>query len=71
MCKMMKQTLQNSKSKSFKVDDMVSIKIDKVDKTTAMQPNMLIGKITAIDNKYAKVLTILGIQCRLKVSSPL
>ena len=34
---------------------MVSIKIDKVDKTTPMHPNMLIGKITAIENSYAKV----------------
>ena len=60
-CKMMKQTLKNSQGKSFKVDDMVSIKIDKVDKTTAMHPNMLIGKITAIEDKYAKVVTQFGI----------
>ena len=30
--RMIKQTRQSSRSKSFKVDDMVSIKIDKVDK---------------------------------------
>ena len=60
-CKIMKQTLQNSQGKSFKVDDMVSIKIDKVEKTTAMHPNTLIGKITAVEDKYAKVVTQFGI----------
>ena len=47
--------------KKFKVDEMVSIKIDKVDKTTPMHPNMLIGKITAIENSYAKVVTQFGV----------
>ena len=40
---------------------MVSIKIDKVDKTTPMHPNMLIWKITAIENSYAKVVTQFGV----------
>ena len=59
--KMIKQTRQSSRSKSFKVDDMVSIKIDKVDKKTPMHPNMLMGKITAIENAYAKVVTQFGV----------
>ena len=59
--RMIKQTRQSSRSKSFKVDDMVSIKIDKVDKKTPMHPNMLMGKITATENGYAKVVTQFGV----------
>ncbi|XP_078350835.1 uncharacterized protein LOC144635622 [Oculina patagonica] len=59
--KMKKQTRQQSlRKKSFKVNDMVSIKIDKVDKITPLHPNLLIGKITAIENSHAKVVTQFG-----------
>lgn len=58
--KMIKQTRQSSRSKSFKVDDMVSIKIDKVDKTTPLHPNLLLAKITTIENGYAKIVTQFG-----------
>ena len=40
---------------------MVSIKTDKVDKKTPMHPNMLMGKITATGNGYAKVVTLFGV----------
>ena len=58
--KMIKQTKQAKKA-HFKVDDMVAIKIDRVDKTSPIHPNMLLGKIMEIDNEYAKVVTPLGI----------
>ena len=54
----MKRKSQNSNK--FQVDDFVRIKIDKVDKTP-MHPNVLLGKIFAIENKYAKVVTKFGI----------
>ena len=57
---MIKQTKQSRKV-HFKVNDMVAIKIDKVDKTSPMHPNTLLGKIMEIDNDYAKVVTPLGI----------
>lgn len=57
---MIKQTKQPTKAR-FKVDDMVAIKIVRVDKTSPIHPNMLLGKIMEIDNDYAKVVTPLGI----------
>ena len=35
----------------FKIDDFVCIKIDKVDKSSPLHPNVLLGKITEVD-KY-------------------
>ena len=45
----------------FRVDEMVGIKIDKVDKTSPLHPNVLIGKILHIENNYTKVATNHGI----------
>ena len=50
---------------------MVSIKIDKVDKKTPMHPNMLMGKITAVENGYAKVVTQFGVIQRFVETSRL
>ena len=60
------KTVQQSKKKAdkkssqFKVGDVVSIKIDKVDKRSRFDPNMLLGKITEIENQYARVVTRFG-----------
>ena len=48
------------KCSEFKVGDVASIKIDKVDKAAPFHPNMLLGKITQIENKYARVVTKFG-----------
>ena len=50
----------DKKSSQFKVGDVVSIKIDKVDKRSPFHPNMLLGKITEIENYYARVVTRFG-----------
>ena len=44
---MVKQTSQ-SRTAPFKIDGMVAIKIDRVDKTSPVHPNMLLGKIMEI-----------------------
>ena len=46
---------------SFKVGDIVAIKIDKVDKTSPLHPNVLIGKVLQVENNYTKVVTRHGI----------
>ena len=48
------------KCNQFKVGDVVSIKIDRVDKTSLFHPNMLLGKITELENRYARVVTKFG-----------
>ena len=45
----------------FRVDEIVAIKIDKVDKTSPLHPNVLIGKILHVENNYTKVVTSHGI----------
>ena len=50
-----------SKKTSFIVDDIVAIKINKVDKTSPLHPNVLIGKVLQVENNYAKVVTRHGI----------
>ena len=61
-----KRMVQQSKEKveqktsQFKVGDVVSIKIDKVDKQSTFYPNMLLGKITELENDYARVVTRFG-----------
>ena len=58
---MVKQTRQSRKA-LFKIDDMFAIKIDRVDKTSPVHPNMLLGKIMEIRPKdYAKIVTPQGI----------
>ena len=44
----------------FHVDEYVSIKIDPVDKFSPLHPNVLIGKITEVENDYTKIVTKLG-----------
>ena len=48
---MVKQTKrrQEKKQPKFKLSDMVAVKIDKVDKTNPLHPNMLLGKIISIE----------------------
>ena len=36
----------------FRVDKIVAIKIDKVDKTSPLHPNVLIGKILHVESNY-------------------
>ena len=57
---MVKQTRQPRKA-PFKIDAMVAIKIDRVDKTSPVHPNMLLGKIMEIRKDYAKIVTPQGI----------
>ena len=45
----------------FRVDEIVVIKIDKVEKTSSLHPNVLIGKILHVENNYTKVVTSHGI----------
>ena len=56
-CVSKKQTIYNKKMKAsrvkvdkFKIDDFVSIKIDNVDKTFPLHPNLLLGKVTEVEN---------------------
>ena len=49
------------KSLAFRVEDIVAIKIDKVDKTFPLHPNVLIGKILHVDYNYTKFVTSRGI----------
>ena len=60
--KMVQQSKKKAdkKSSQFKVGDVVSIKIDKVDKRSPFHANMLLGKITEIENQYARVVTRFG-----------
>ena len=44
-----KMKLTRNQLSSFKVDDYVTIKIDKVDKTTPLHPNVLLGKIISME----------------------
>ena len=39
----------------FKINDFVSIKIDKVEKTSPLYTNLLLGKVTEVENHYAKI----------------
>lgn len=60
--KMVQQSQKKATKKcnQFKVGDVVSIKIDKVDKASLFHPNMLLGKIIEIENQYARVVTKFG-----------
>lgn len=60
---------QEKKQPKFKVGDMVAVKIDKVDKTSPLHPNMLLGKITSIEEsgfvqivvtQYGKINTLIS-----------
>ena len=47
-----KMTQARSKNTSFKVDDIVAIKIEKVDRASPLHPNVLIGKVLQVENNY-------------------
>ena len=49
-----------SRMAPYKIDDMVAIKIDRVDKTSPVHPNMLLRKIMEIRKDYAKIVTPQG-----------
>ena len=50
---------QEKKQPKFKVADMVAVKIDKVDKTSPLHPNM--GKITSIEESgFVQIVTQYG-----------
>ena len=56
---MVKQTRQ-SRMGPYKIDDMVAIKIDRVDKRSPVHPKMLLRKIMEIRKDYAKIVTPQG-----------
>ena len=56
---MVKQTRQSRKA-PYKIDDMAAIKMDRVDKTSPVHPNMLLRKIMEIRKGYAKIVTPQG-----------
>ena len=56
---MVKQTKQLRKP-PYEIDDMVAIKIDRVDKTSPVHPNTLLRKIMEIRKDYAKIVTPQG-----------
>ena len=59
--KMIEQSEVNPRKKVYKVDDMVSIKIDRVDKKSPFHPNLLLGKVLEIENNnYVKVVKPFG-----------
>ena len=45
----------------FKIGDFVAIKIDKVDKTSLLHPNVLLGKVFEVQESYSKVVTKFGV----------
>lgn len=55
-----KMTESRQKGPTFHTNEYVSIKIDKVDKTSPIHPNVLMGKITEVENDYAKIVTKFG-----------
>ena len=56
-----KMKKSRNKVEDFKIDEFVSIKIDKVDKTSPLHPNVLLAKVTEVDDNYAKIVTKFGI----------
>ena len=59
---------QQNKQPIFKISDMVAVKIDKVDKTNPLHPNMLLGKIISVEDtgcvqivtEYGKINTLIS-----------
>ena len=54
------QKKNEARNQKFKVGDMVSVKIDRVDKTSPLHSNLLLAKIEAMENSYARVVTKFG-----------
>ena len=57
---MVTQSKKKNQLRKFKVRDIVSIKIDRVDKTSPLHWNLLLGKVEEIVNTYARVVTKCG-----------
>lgn len=57
---MVSQSRKKTQPRQFKVGDIVSLKIDRVDKTSPLHSNLLLGKIEEIVNTYARVVTKFG-----------
>lgn len=59
---MVEQTKKKNEARNqkFKVGDFVSIQIDRVDKTSPLHSNLLLGKIEEVVNSYACVETKFG-----------
>ena len=59
---MIKETNKKNEARNqkFKVGDFVSIKIDRVDKTSPLHSNLLLGKIEEVVNSYVRVVTKYG-----------
>ena len=59
---MIEQTNKKNEAtnQKFKVGDFVSIKIDRVDKTSPLHSNLLLGKIEEVVNSYVRVVTKYG-----------
>lgn len=56
-----KMKKSRNKVEDFKIDEFVSIKIDRVDKTSPLHPNLLLGKVTEVVDNYAKIVANFGI----------
>ena len=57
---MVTQSQKKNQPRKFKVGDIVSITIDRVDKTSPLHSNLLLGKVEEIVNTYARVVTKFG-----------
>lgn len=57
------------KCNEFKVGGVVPVKSRKANKASPFHPNLLLGKITEIENKYAQVVTKFGKMHFLIISS--
>ena len=51
--------------KKFEFNDYDCVKIDKIDKSTALHPNVLFGKIVEMENAYARIATKFGLMLQL------
>ena len=49
-----KMKKSRNKAEDFKILELVSITLDKVDKTSPLHPNVLLGKVTKVDNTMPK-----------------
>ena len=56
-----KMKLARPKAKQFEVDDYVCVKIDKVDKTSSLHPNVPFGQVVEIENNYVRLATKFGL----------
>ena len=45
----------------FKSNNFVSTEINKVDETSPLHPNLLLGRVTEVEDNYAKIVTKFGI----------